>query len=124
MKTIHLAHFHCLANNNALQKLNRLVGLHDTLMPHQVAVATGCPLAEAMGVLMLLLSQAAAEGFLLVYHANGCDNPPPPFLQRDLVAGPPPLPLTCLNCGVVIEDEHELSYDFLFKLTDQVSFEE
>lgn len=122
MKTIHIGSFACLSSASNIAKLNRLFRRQTALMPHEVANDTGCDIDEVMAALMVLLAQSIVEGRLLVYHANNCIDPPAPILVRNLFDGPPPLPITCDICNREIEHEDALSYDFLFKLRDEVEF--
>ena len=87
-------------------------------MPHQIAVATGCDLVDALGILLILQSRSLAEGFLLVYH----DQEEPPSMVRRLTEGLPRLPLVCDVCGEEIQVQESLSYDFLFEHSKDLEF--
>jgi hypothetical protein len=119
MKAINLKRFPYFNKDRPLRELNHLAEIHDNLMPHQVAAATGCSLDEAMGVLLLLVDRALVEAFLLVYHNA---HPDIPVLARSMLEGFPTPPLTCKICEKDIEQGTELSYDFLFKKTDDITF--
>ena len=102
-----------------LQELQWLAKTQADLMPHQLAVATGCSLDAAMEVLMLLYHLNAVDAFLLVYHD---DHPTVPALAIKLSEGLPVLPFTCDVCEGVITDRSHLLYDFLFKFREPVQF--
>jgi hypothetical protein len=38
----------------SIDKLNHLLAISSSLMPHQVAAATGCPLEEALSLLFVV----------------------------------------------------------------------
>lgn len=116
---VNLSKFYCFNEGAHLRELNRLVRIHTDLMPHQVAVATGCGLKEAMEVLMLLFHRHLAEVFLLVYHN---DHPDTPAQALNISEGLPSLPFICDLCEEEIRDPNELSYDFLFKISDDIQF--
>lgn len=120
MKAISLEHFPYFNDDRPLQQLNRLVEIKADLMPHQVAVATGCSLDEAMGILLLLFNSSLVEALLLVYHNDHLDAPP--ILARNILDGPPLLPFTCDICQNEIKHRDELSYDFLFKKASNIQF--
>lgn len=122
MKYLSLKGYRCLNNNESVQALNRLVETRANLMPHEVASATGCDIAEAMSVLMLMYAQSLADAFLLVYHVADETNPPAPFMARSIELGLPEVPLICENCDHEIQRRTELSYDFLFKITNEIRF--
>lgn len=90
-------------------------------MPHQIASATGCSLEEALAVLLLLFRLSVAEAFLLVYH-NIHEGDTPPILARGILDGLPQVPFVCEICQEEIASSSELSYDFLFKITENVCF--
>ena len=105
-------------NTSQVQKLNDVFAIQNTLMPHQVAVATGCSLDDALTILLLLYDRYLAESFLLVYHVS---HPEQPILTRKLSEGPPSVPVQCDLCERVIENDDELAYDYLFKTRDQIN---
>lgn len=102
-----------------IQKLNDLFEIQDTLMPHQVAVATGCSYDDAFTILLLLYHRYLAESYLLVYH-NQHNNTP--ILALGISEGLPELPIQCDLCDVAIENEKELSYGFIFSMNSRVIF--
>ncbi len=102
----------------SLAKLNRLLSIHENLMPHQLAAATGCNLDEAMQVLMYLFYLRLARLYLLVYHISHSE----PVLKRSIFDGFPELPIICPSCELEIIKEDELEYDFLFSLLDKIEF--
>jgi hypothetical protein len=82
-------------------------------MPHEIAAATGCTLAEAMGLMLLFLGRSHVVARLLVYHNRHPEGPP--ILARSILEGPPTLPFDCDVCDERIECKDDLSYDFLFE---------
>ena len=116
---INLSKFPCFDSPQRIGELNRLVSTQHDLMPHQVAVAVGCELEHAMTVLFFLYHRRLAEAFLLVYHKDHLDAP---VLAPGLSAGFPSLPFTCDACGKEIVAPDELSYDLLFRLTEDIRF--
>jgi hypothetical protein len=113
MEQINLKAFPYFRQLRALTDLNLHVGIHNDFMPHQIAVATGCSLETAMGILLLAFNQSLVDAKLLVYHNTHPETPW--FLAQNIVDGFPNLPLVCSVCDAVIERDEELSYDFLFK---------
>jgi hypothetical protein len=114
---VRLRRFRCSDRIRALRELNDLVAVHRELMPHQVAAATGCELELAMEILLTLYDRELAEQLLLVYHNTHLDAP---IKALDITEGPPALPFVCDGCQAEISDPDDLSYDFLFRLRDQV----
>lgn len=123
MRTITLNNLPCLGKKGQLQKLNELLKISDSLMPHQVAIATGCGMDDALALLLLMLRLSVVEGFLLVYHNAHLDGNPP-IMARSIFVGLPELPFSCDVCGREIVNANEVSYDFLFKLKEEIQFAE
>jgi hypothetical protein len=121
MQTINLSNFPCLSKELHLQRLNNLAEIQDNLMPHQVAVATGCSHEEALAVLLLLSKHSLAEALLVVYHNEHLIDSPP-ILARSIFEGLPPLPFICDICQQEITSSDELSYDFLFRVLEKANF--
>jgi len=122
MKILNLKHFLSFRQERTLNNLNELVERQKELMPHQVAVASGCTVDEAMGILMLLTVDKMAEAYLLIYHILDDTDPPVPILARRLTDGFPEIPFVCDNCEREITDTNELRYDFLFKIGSTLRF--
>ena len=103
-----------------LQDLTSLMTIHDSLMPHQVATATGCTLAEAETFLGLMDHYGWALAFRLVYHN---EHPDVPILVIGMTEKRlPELPLSCSICEAEINDPDELSYGLLFKLVKEAGW--
>lgn len=117
MKTvINLISFPYFRKTSAIERLNEHIAQHSDLMPHQLAIATGCSLDDAIGILFLLFDRQFAEALLLVYHQN---FPNVPMDIRKISDGPPLLPtINSLN-DEVVEDKGELLFGFMFKLTNR-----
>lgn len=122
MKIVPLDRYPCLRQEPAIGILNRLVRHQQVLQPHQLAAATGCDVQEAMNVLVALYAESLATSQILVYHIGGMHDPPVPIAVRELLDGPPSLPIWCDECGREIEQKAELAYDFLFTFTDNIQF--
>ena len=118
MPTLSLNNIPYFRNDKTLQDLNRIVETRSNLMPHELAVAVGCSVQEALEVLMILVSHSLAEAFILVYHSTCPENPQVPFLSRSIYDGLPKIPIVCDICQNNIEDDAELTY----KITDAISF--
>jgi hypothetical protein len=121
MKIINLSKFPCLSKEKQLQQINDLIKINDTLMPHQVATATGCGIEEALALLLFLYSLSISNSKLLIYHNNHLENNPPIF-AREIKEGLPELPFICDICQTEVQSPDELSYDFLFRLNEEIHF--
>jgi len=119
---VNLHNLHCFSEHDKLVTLNRLAVTNPDLMPHQVAVATGCDLNEAMQVLMLLYDMHLAEAYTLVYHTTHSDGPPAEVLRAEISAGLPSFPLRCPLCQEEINSSDEVTYGFLFVLSQGIQF--
>lgn len=86
-------------------------------MPHQISAATGCTQKDAMVILMLLYHENLTEPFLVVYHVS---DPDTPILIRKFEEGPPSVPFSSPLDEKEITNSDELTYDFLFKLPEDV----
>jgi hypothetical protein len=122
MEVLSIKQFQCFNSSNKLDRLNNLVYLHNSLMPHQVAAATGCDLDDAMGLLLYLSSLSLVKPKLLVYHTNDLIDPPNYILSRDIELGFPELPFVCSECGETIESYEYLRFEFAFILKEKVVF--
>lgn len=117
MKTvINLLNFPYFRNQNSLKRLNEHIKIHSDLMPHQLAVATGCTIDDATAILFLLFDQNIADALLLVYHQG---FPGVPMEIRQISDGPPILPIINSLNDDLIENKDELLYSFIFKLTNR-----
>lgn len=112
----------CFSDRNRIAALNRLVATNPDLMPHQVAAATGCLLKEAMLLLMLLYDRHLVEAFTLVYHIAHPDTPPAQALHMEISDGLPSFPIRCPLCEEEIDSPSEVTYGFLFVLSEDVQF--
>ena len=124
MRTVYLEKSGYFGEPDNLKKLNEFVNSRTTLqfMPHELAVATGCPFEDAMAILTLLYRLNMSAQFLLVYHIAESDYV---IERRDIALGPPSLPMTFFNSNfneVEVTEPEELIYGFFFKLTDRVEF--
>lgn len=122
MEIVSLERFHCFSNEASVLALNRLVEAHSVLMPHQIAVATGCNLDEAMSLLLHLYVLSVASPKTIVYHILDETDPPVSILLRDLKEGPPELPFICPVCNQEVDSYDELNFDFVFILNTKTSF--
>lgn len=122
MKTLNLEQFQCFSSSRSIDRLNRLVEHTSSLMPHQVASATGCGIHEAMGLLLYLASLSVLKPKLLVYHIHDQADPPNAFASLDINKGLPQLPIICNNCGQTVESYDELSFDFVFIIDEKIDF--
>src|SRR5688572_20352237 len=120
VEVLNLNRFRCFSNSNALLKLNDLAEVYESLMPHQVASATGCELDEAMALLLFLTSMSVVQAKLFVYHITDTSDPAVPIYVSDIAKGPPKLPIICDICGQTIESYDELSFDFVFLFKKKV----
>lgn len=119
MTKVNLSNFHFFEGADQLRILNRLVRIHEDLMPHVVTGATGCSTMQAMELLMLLYHSHVADPRLLVYHNV---HPDVPIEARRLSSGFPQLPYFCEECEKEVLEEKELSYSFLFLLSESIEF--
>lgn len=116
---VDLSKFKCFRDNRRITRLNRLVVLHDELMPHQVAISTGCSLIEAMEILLLLFHKELVEAYLLTYHKY---HPEVPERTIPLVEGFPLLPIVCRICEQPITTIDDLTFGFIFRITTPLQF--
>jgi hypothetical protein len=122
MEVLSIKQFRCFNSATRLERLNDLVDLHNHLMPHQIAAATGCGVNDAMGLLLHLSTLSLAKPRLLVYHTTDVIDPPNYILSRDIALGFPELPFECGECGETIESYDELRFEFSFTLIEKITF--
>lgn len=122
METLSLEQFQCFNSSKSIARLIHLVEHNSSLMPHQVATATGCRVEEAMGLLLHLASISVVKAKLLVYHLRDFEDPPSPFASFDIEQGLPALPIICPHCDQVIETYDELDFDFIFIMQHPIRF--
>jgi hypothetical protein len=79
-------------------------------MPHQIAVRLGIEYTHALALLADMETEGLCDMRLLIYHI--CE-PDIPVGTLPYGTGFPNLPWTCPNCGSVVEDYHELSFDLM-----------
>lgn len=120
MRTVSLYSLPCFSDSDIIEELNRIGSGQATLMPHVLAIQTGCALEEATALLLLLLRLSIVEGLLLVYHNAHIEDPP--IIARDLLDGLPDVPLVCDICQEKVFNRGDLSYDFMFRLKESVQF--
>lgn len=122
MEVLSLNRFRCFSNSNNLLKLNDLAEVNESLMPHQVASATGCELDDAMALLLFLTTISVVQAKLFVYHIADTSDPAVSIYVSDITEGPPKLPIVCENCKETIDSYDELSFDFVFLFKKKVKF--
>lgn len=121
MKRIVLKNLPCFSEVERLERLNDLVNHKTSLMPQDIAIATGCTLIEGMEILLILYDTYSAEAYLAVYHQSHTESSF--ILARPITEGFPKLPFTCELCNEEITSLKSLSFDFVFKLGSEVIFE-
>jgi uncharacterized protein YebE (UPF0316 family) len=119
MTEVDLSNLHCFDNDLIISRLNRFIDINESLMPHSIAIATGCKLEEALTLLFTLYDKYLVEGYLLLYHKAHLDFP---FEIRNLSEGIPQKSISCSICETTDIPREEIFYDFEFKLRDQVIF--
>ena len=121
MSTINLTNL-AFFDSKRVTSLNDLVAVNKRLMPHVVAVATGCQLkSEAMALLLFLYGKGAVDGYLLIYHSK---HPEINFARRSIELGlPDKNDVFCQICEEPIDKSDELLFDFEFTLKYDVFFE-
>ena len=112
--------FPCLNKNKALERFRHLIKISTSLMPHQVAAATGCDIRESIAILMFLVTEDKLKPFILVYHNNHDDDIPLPIMKRNFIDGYPKLPFICDGCEKEIVSRKELSYDLMFEIIENM----
>jgi hypothetical protein len=122
MRILDIHKLSCFNDPERVKNLNRLIVTNPDLMPHQVAIATGCSIEQAMQVLMLLYDQYLANAFTLIYHKSHPEAPPALALQVDIAEGIPHFPIRCPICDEVIASSSDVTYGFLFVLKEKVRF--
>jgi hypothetical protein len=122
MKKINLYRFPRIGKSDSVKRLNRMIRGNRRLMLHQIAVATGCKLDEAMGFVYLVLYEKGGEAFILVFHITEDTDPPVVAARRPVSKGLPPLPFICNNCGLEIDDPDELSFELELQVSEDVLF--
>lgn len=88
-------------------------------MVHELAVATGCSLDEALTVCILLWHFHMAEIYMLL---NRADLPINPIYQTKLSDGPPTLPFYSEDNDVEIDSLANISFEFHFVLFADADF--
>jgi hypothetical protein len=119
---VNLNKFRYFNERSHLDSLNHLIRSRNDLMPHEIAIGTGCSFEEAMGVLILLYHLDLADQYLLIYYNK---EPDVPVGMREISEGPPLLPFK-INTSAFEEVEiysmHDLSFGFLFKIRKEIDF--
>lgn len=100
--------------------LNAFLEVNLSMMPHSIAVATGCSVDEALKLLLLLYSHYLVEGYLLLYHVEHLDLP---FERRVLHKGlPPSEPITCSICEKSDIPDSDIYFDLEFSPLSPLKF--
>lgn len=86
---------------------------------HELAVATGCTIVEALTVCILLYHYHVAEIFLLL---NRRDLEVNPIYRAKLSDGPPQLPFYNDDNDIEIDSLDGIEYDFHFTLDTKAEF--
>lgn len=121
MEKVSLSKVPCFNNMITLNRLNDFMFERKDVMPHEIAIATGCSIEYSTSVLMILQMKDLAEGYLLVYHRQ--DNDPRPYImKRKLLDGIPILPMVCDICGEEISDIKDIYFDLSFKIISDIEF--
>lgn len=119
MNKVDISFLNRFKSHNKLFMLNDYILKRDRLMPHEIAVATGCSLSEATTLLIFLYHLYLAEPYLLTYHNQ---HPLIVIDKTKLKDGLPKLPITCDYCEDEISGQEELIYEFEFILKDNIQF--
>jgi hypothetical protein len=112
----HASHLDFL-NSIQKKKLNRrLRSVNTKLMPHELAVSLGLTLPQAHAVLIVLASAGLCENRLLIYHI--CSEVSVGSIPYGV--GFPPLPWVCPECGKVLNNYDEMSFDLIALSKDPI----
>lgn len=120
MALVDIGNLSSFFDDRKIQLLEEFININDSLMPHSIAVATGCKYDEALSFLLFLYGKELADGFLLIYHQ----------LHQDVLVDRLPISeglpqngsIECPICEDNIDIESELLFDLEFILTDDVKF--
>jgi hypothetical protein len=100
-------------------KLNRKFrSPNKKVMPHELAVSLGIELSQAYAIIIALGSAGLSENRLLIYHT--CTDVEVGSIPFGI--GFPPLPWNCPECGKVIEDRDEMSFDLMAIVSNPIEF--
>ena len=120
MAQVNITNIRYFLDNRRIELLENYLYVNDSLMPHSIAIATGCEYDEALSLLLLLYGKNLAEGFVLVYHQLHLDVP---VDRRPIEEG---LSLRgSFNCPICDENvgaDNDFYYDLEFILTYNVEF--
>ena len=106
--TINLSKLHFFNNLQAIEKLKGHFSLHRDFMVHQIAVATGCPLDQALTICLLLYYYNQAEIYILLYRQDLEFNP---IYKTKLSDGMPKVPFYSEENDLDIESLDHITYD-------------
>ena len=106
-------------NPIVVQRLTAHFQIHHDFMVHQLAIATGCKLEEALSICFLLYHHNQAEIYILYSRDDLAINP---FWKSKLSEGYPSLPLYSVDNDVEIESLDGVKYDFWLVLNQTNNF--
>lgn len=119
MIQINLASFQYF-DTKTVVSLNNFVRVNNSLMPHAIAIATGCRVEQALALLFFLYGKNVVEGYILIYHNA---HPDFYFEKSRLQDGLPKRgEFICPVCENTIDDS-SLLFDLEFSPTVDIEFE-
>lgn len=122
MATLSMKQFRCFNSSIRVDRLNHFIRDRHSIMPHEIASATGCDLKASMGLLLYLLSLSLVEARILIYHVEHQSDPPIPVTSRAIADGLPSLPFECGECGEIVDTYDDLRFDYSFILNEDLVF--
>lgn len=119
MLKVNLSNLHFL-DKTKTANLNHFVVVNESLMPHSIAIATGCSLKEATTILLFLYGRSFVDGYILVYHISHLDTY---FEKRKLRDGfSPRKDYICPVCELQHDNQDELFFDLEFHASSEIEF--
>ena len=119
MEKIEIKFIPAFQDQNRLARLNSFILRRNTVMPHEVAAATGCSIQESITLLLYLYHRYLADPYLLTFHTH---HPLVVIEKTHLKEGLPELPIICDHCEEQILNPDELIYEFEFNLRGEIQF--
>ncbi|MBD2356653.1 hypothetical protein H6G41_18815 [Tolypothrix sp. FACHB-123] len=116
---IQKGHLEFLSENQKAKLSKHFMTASITLMPHELAVLLGIEYPHALAVLAELEAEGVCEMKLLIYH--NCE-PEVPAGAIPFGIGFPDLPWICPHCEQSVENEDELSFDFIAYFNQAIEF--
>jgi hypothetical protein len=116
---INLSKVPYFSNPKRLNRLKDFLSRRDDFMVHELAVATGCSLDDALKVCILIWHFRVAEIYVLLNRLDLSSNP---IYTAKLSDGPPALPFYSEDNDVEIESLDNVSYEFHFVLFADADF--